>query len=166
MSKLIILRGNSGSGKSTVAQIIAKCSSHKIAHIASDSYRVDMLFPKPVDFTLWYPLVRHNTLYCLKHGYDVILDSIFSATSNNKKLLNEFLDELHPKDNFIFTFDVDFDETVRRHQSRQKRYEFSDKDMRDWYKPIEKLDYNFEFIIPQSKTLEQTVEFIRNTVGI
>lgn len=166
MSKLIILRGNSGSGKSTVALALAKDSARKIAIIDADHYRQDMLFPKPIEKDTLAALMSQNVLYLLEYGYTVIWDSIFYANDRNKAYLGKFLTELHPRDNFIFNFDVSFEETARRHHMRSKSNDFSTEDMKAWYHPVERLGYDFEYLVPEGNTLEQTARFIKQTAGL
>jgi predicted kinase len=166
MSKLIILRGNSGSGKSTVALALAKDSTAKIAIIDADHYRQGMLFPKPIEKDDLAALMSQNVLYCLEQGYTVIWDSIFYANDRNKAYLGKFLTELHPSDNFIFDFDVSFEETARRHGLRSKSNDFSVEDMKERYHPIESLGYDFEYPVPESNTTEQTISFIKQTVSL
>ncbi|GAC1388212.1 MAG: kinase [Candidatus Saccharimonadales bacterium] len=166
MSKLIILRGNSGSGKTTVATQIAKNTTHKTAVVDADQYRVHMFFPLGECGHDFEAIMSHNVQYCLEHGYDVIWDSIFYANDKNKTYLARFLTELHPTDNFIFNFDVSFEETVRRHNFRHKKNDFGPDQMKKWYKPVEDLGYDFEYRIPESNSLEQTVAYIRQTTGI
>jgi len=166
MSKLIILRGNSGSGKSTVATKLAKARSTKTAVIDADQYRVNMLFPRGECGPDFETIMSYNVKYCLEHNYDVLWDSIFYANEKNKQYLGMFLTELHPKDNFIFNFDVSFEETVRRHNLRAKSNDFSIEEMKEWYHPIEKLGYDFEYLIPESSSLEETITTIKKTAGI
>lgn len=166
MSKLIILRGNSGSGKSTIALALAKASAKKIAIIDADHYRVNMLFPKPIEKDDLAALMKQDVLYCLEQEYTVIWDSIFYANDRNKEYLGKFLTELHPKENFIFDFDVSFEETARRHSLRPKSSAFSVEDMKEWYHPIESLGYDFEYSIPEHNTIEQTISFIKQTAKL
>jgi predicted kinase len=164
MSKLIILRGNSGSGKSTVAKSIAQSADHKIAIIDADAYRVDMLFPKPIHKDDFAELMQHNVLYCLNKGYDVIWDSIFHANDRNREYLGNVLKNLHPADNFIFNFKTSFEETALRHATRHKSNDFDIDAMKEWYQPNEELGYDFEYTIPESSSLNETVSFIKETV--
>jgi predicted kinase len=166
MSKLIILRGNSGSGKSTVAELIAKDASTKIAIIDADYYRVNMLFPKPIDKDDLAALMYQDVLYCLEHGYTVIWDSIFYANDRNKEYLGNFIIKTHPKDNYIFNFDISFEETVRRHKQRNKSSDFTDEEMKGWYHPIESLGYDFEYTIPEASSANESIAFIKQTAGI
>ena len=166
MSKLIILRGNSGSGKSTVAGLIAKNMTSKLAVVDADYYRVAMLFPKPFDGNDLAALMQQDVLYCLEHGYNVLWDSIFYANGKNKEYLGKFLTKLHPADNFIFNFDVSFEETAIRHEQRPKSNDFTVEEMRGWYHPVETLGYDFEYQIPETNTLEKTVSFIQEIAHI
>jgi energy-coupling factor transporter ATP-binding protein EcfA2 len=166
MSKLIILRGNSGSGKSTIANLIAKSATTKTAIVDADYYRVTMLFPKPFDGDDLGALMRQDVLYCLNHDYTVFWDSIFYATDTNKEYLGEVLVKQHPSDNYIFNFDVSLAEAVRRHELRPKSNDFTTEEMKSWYKPVEKLGFEFEYQIPESYTIEETVEFIKQTAGL
>ncbi|MGF7229680.1 MAG: AAA family ATPase [Candidatus Saccharibacteria bacterium] len=166
MSKLIILRGNSGSGKSTVARELVKDTTRKTAIIAGDYYREHMLFPKGQYGEALGDLMALNVKYCLDHDFDVIWDSIFFAHERNRNYLAQILAKYHPQDNFIFNFDVSFEETARRHQTRELRHAFSAEQMREWYQPVESLGYDFEFTIPETNSVEQSVTFIRKTVNL
>ncbi len=166
MSKLIIFRGNSGSGKSTVALEIARAAVNKLAIIDADNYREAMLFPKPVIKEDLAALMSHNVLYCLNNGYDVIWDSIFYANDRNREFFAKFFKDQHPDDNFIFNFDISIDETVRRHTTRPKSSAFSADEMKKWYQPVEKLGYNSEYTIPDEYTIEQTIKYIKEVSGI
>jgi predicted kinase len=166
MPKLIILRGNSGSGKSAVALEIAKSSKNKIAIIDADMYRVTMLWPKPFAKDDLAALMRQDVIYCLNHGYAVIWDSIFHANDINKEYLGEFLTKLHPNDNYIFNFDVSFEETARRHQQSQNSNNFTAEEMKEWYRPVENLGYKFEYPIAEQSSLNETVSYIKSIANI
>lgn len=161
MSKLIILRGNSGSGKSTVAKTIAKAAGHQLAVVDADAYRVGMFHPLGECGEDVAELMAHNVRFCLERGYDVFWDSIFYAHDRNRKYLEDFIRQHHPADNFIFNFDVSWEETVRRHQTRHKRHDFDAETMREWYKPVESLGYDFEYTVPEKNSIEDTVDYIR-----
>ena len=166
MSKLVILRGNSGSGKSTVARELVKDTTRKMAIIAGDYYREHMLFPKGQYGEALGDLMALNVKYCLDHDFDVIWDSIFFAHDRNRNYLAQILKDYHPQDNFIFNFDVSFEETARRHQTRELRHAFSPEQMREWYQPVESLGYDFEFTILETNSVEQSVAFIRETASL
>ncbi len=166
MSKLIILRGNSGSGKSTVALKLAEAADGKIAIIAGDYYRQHMLFPKGECGEAVGDLMAQNVDYCLSHGYIVLLDSIFYAHDINKQYLGTMLTNNGGENNYIFNFDVSFEETARRHQTRPLKDAFSSEQMKDWFKPVEPLGYDYEFTIPETSTVKQSVSFILKTAKL
>ena len=166
MSKLIILRGNSGSGKSTVAKSLAMSSAHKVAVVDADAYRVGMFHPLGQCREDVAELMAHNVRFCLERGYDVIWDSIFYANDRNRVYLGDFFAHQHPQENYIFNFDVSWYETVRRHQTRHKRHDFDAETMREWYRPVETLGYKFEYTVPEHSTAAESVDYIRRVSGL
>lgn len=166
MSKPIILRGNSGSGKTTVAKTIAKASKRRMAVVDADMYRVQMFFPWGECGEDVGQLMAHNVRFCLERGYDVFWDSIFYAHQRNKDYIDNFFREYHPQDDYIFNFDVSYDETVRRHQTRHKKDDFDAEAMRKWYQPVEPLGHSFEHTIPEDSGLEQTIDTIKRVCGL
>jgi adenylate kinase family enzyme len=79
MPKLIMLRGNAGSGKSTVAQELAKTASHKIALVEEGAYRIHMFFPVGEFASEVRALMAQNVAFALEYGFDVLWVSIFHA---------------------------------------------------------------------------------------
>ncbi|MEU2872757.1 AAA family ATPase [Streptomyces olivoreticuli] len=77
-TRLIVLRGNSGSGKTTTAKRIREAYGRGIAIVGQDTARRTILHETgPVWATLG--LVDTMARYCLDQGYHVILDGIFSS---------------------------------------------------------------------------------------
>lgn len=166
-SKLIILRGHSGSGKSTTAKILQERSSRPLIIVEQDLYRVDILRSIPdntVVNEMTRQMVRDNSLMILEHGYDVVIEGILYFPKS-KPIFDELILK-HPTNNYMFRFDVSFDETLRRHRTREKSADFGEPEMREWYKEQEPSGYDFERVIPESFTLEEAVEFIQKTVGL
>lgn len=166
--KLIILRGPSGSGKSTVAKILFESAKRKTALIDQDYYR--FIFKpagggsKPNSDTI-HKMILHNVLQALSDGYDVILEGILSVKSYGK-ILDEVFAK-HPKDNYIFYFDISFEETIRRHKTRiVKNTQFGESDMREWYSAAHRSNHEFEHIIPESFTIKDTTQYIKEVIGI
>ena len=71
----------------------------------------------------------------------------------------------HPRNTHLFYFDVSFAETVRRHNGRAKAALFNEADMRRWYRPHDLLGYDFERVIDERSTLDDTVSLIRGAIA-
>lgn len=162
-TRLIILRGPCGAGKSTVASRLLE-SPRPTALIEQDPYRFIFnvregeMYSKTVR-----QMIRDNVLGALGNGFDVILEGILS-TKGYRDVFSTLFRE-HPRNNYLFYLDVSFEETVRRHSGRAKAALFSEVDMRAWYKPRDVLGYDFERVIDEDSTLDDTLMLIRSAVA-
>lgn len=161
-TKFIVLRGPSGSGKSTVSKLLLEGATHKIALIEQDYYR--FIFKpagggsKPNSDAI-HEMIKQNVITALSHGYDVILEGILSVKSYDAVL--ESIYSVHPNNNFVYYFDISFEETVRRHATRpDKMQQFSATDMEEWYPASKKSRQIHENIIPESYSIEDTLKKI------
>jgi adenylate kinase family enzyme len=165
MPKLIILRGNSGSGKSTVAKALFEQATKPTVLVEQDHYR--FIF-KPAGGTLnsksIHKMIKANVLTALEDDYDVILEGIFTVKSW-KVIFDEIFEE-HPDQNFIFCFDISFDETIKRHRTKPNKNEWSEADMKDWYNPNDVMGYEFEHIINEKSSKDETINKIKKVAGI
>lgn len=164
-SKLIILRGPSGSGKSTVAKALFKAATRQTALIEQDHYR--FIF-KPagghINSKTIHEMILQNTLTALNHGYDVILEGIFTVKSYGE--IFEALFREHQAENYMFYFDISFEETLKRHATRETAHLFGEKDMRAWYPASGPSKYDFEQIISEQNTVQETLRQIRQAAGV
>ena len=89
-SKLIILRGPSASGKSTVATELFKKATRNTCLIEQDYYRF-MFRPRDhgskQNSATMHKMITNNVLTALSDGYDVIAEGIFST----KSYANDFI---------------------------------------------------------------------------
>lgn len=76
MGKLIILRGNSGSGKTTVAKELQKKFGHNTMLISQDEVRRNILWVKDGIDTKALPLMIELLKYGSEHSNIVILEGI------------------------------------------------------------------------------------------
>ncbi len=164
-SKLIILRGPSGSGKSTIAKLLFKKAKRKVCLIDQDHYR--FIF-KPAgggskaNGSTIHKMIESDVLIALKDGYDVILEGILSVKSYSEVLESIF--NKHPKENYIFYFDVSFKETLKRHAARTlKAPKFGEQEMKGWYPAAHRSNHKLERVIPERFSIKDTVGFIKKT---
>ena len=130
MGKLIILRGNSGSGKTTVAKALQKKLGRNTMLISQDEIRRNMLWVDDGIDTKALPLMAELLRYGRKHSEFSILEGIMYEEWYNS--LFKLANELYGSNVYAYYFDLSFEETVRRHGTRNR--EFGEEDMRKWWK--------------------------------
>ena len=155
---LIVLRGPSGSGKSSAAKMLRASQEGRIALIEQDYLRRTLLREKDIAGGLNIELIKTTVLLALQNSYHVILEGIFDA-SRYEQMFEEILRN-HPKNNHFFYFDISFEETLRRHEYRPDKQDFGETKMRRWYKEKDFLACVQETIIPEIYSLDQTVDNI------
>lgn len=102
-------------------------------------------------------LLEIAAIHCLNRGHNVILEGIFNASRYGGMLARV---AAHTSDARFYSFDLAFEETVKRHSTRSQSTVFSDKDMRDWYHGWQPLSFISEMRIVADETPEQIVERI------
>jgi adenylate kinase family enzyme len=162
---LIILRGPSGAGKSTVAKELFKQAKKPMVLIGQDYYR--FIF-KPAggkaNSKSIHQMIKANALIALQDNYDVILEGIFNVKSYKETFAKIFA--VHTSDNYVFTFDISFEETLRRHRTKPNKDEWSETDMKDWYHPKDFMGYDFEYIVTEASSAKKTAKKIKEITGI
>lgn len=131
MRKLIVIRGNSSSGKTTVALELQKMLGRNTMLISQDVVRRDILYVKDGENTLALPLLKELLLYGYAHSEIVILEGILR--SDWYKPLFELAVQLFQTNIYAYYFDLTFEETLKRHQTSPKCTKFGEKEMRKWW---------------------------------
>jgi hypothetical protein len=120
---LIVLRGSSGSGKSTVASAIRDAYGRGLAWVPQDLIRRVILREKDRPGGVNIGLIDHVARYTLDHGYHVVLDGIFHADRYEPMLARLGRDHLGVTR--FYYLDVSLEETFRRHTTRPQAAEFT-----------------------------------------
>jgi predicted kinase len=163
-TKFIVLRGNSGSGKSGVARAVRLAQGEPMAYIEQDCLRRIILKEKDIAGGLNIQLIKETVLFSLRNSYHVILEGLL-LKKRYEGMFEELL-KLHPSNNHFFYFDVSLEETLKRHQTKINKDEFGEVEMRDWYKETDLLHCAEEEIIPESNSLEESVKQILSSAGL
>lgn len=156
--RLIVLRGNSGSGKSTVAKALRDAYGRGVAWVGQDLIRRTILRENDRPGGANIGLIDQVTRYALDHDYHVVLDGIFYAERYGPMLAG--LSRDHPGRSYFYYLDVCLDETARRHATRPQAAEFGLAQMRDWYRPRDLLSSVSERVIPETSTVQETIDSI------
>jgi len=163
--KLIIIRGNSGSGKSVVAERLREEIDGKVSIVGLDTLRRTILKePDQLENTDIIGLIEQTVTYCLSNDYTVIVEGILSKPKY-KDMLMKIVDSADC-DNHIYYIDVSLEETIKRHKTKPIADEVTDKQLTSWYQPKNYLDVPNEIIVDESSTLEDTVALIKFNIGI
>ena len=157
-TKLIVLRGNSGSGKSTVSHALRDAYGRGLAWVSQDLIRRIILKEKDVPGGVNIGLIDQVVRYCLDHGQHVVLDGILCTPRYGQMLAG--LNRDHLGSSQFYYLDVSLDETLRRHAARLQTAEFGPDDMRGWYCQRDLLSSIHERVVPETSTLQQTVALI------
>ncbi|MEV0084977.1 kinase [Saccharopolyspora sp. NPDC050642] len=157
-TRLVVLRGNSGSGKSSVALAARARLGRTCALIPQDLMRRTVLKERDVPNGFNIGLISTVARYALDSGYHVIIEGILSSERYSSMLTRLAAD--HRGGTRFYYLDVSFAETVRRHSTRPQAAEFGPGDMRDWYRHRDLLHLPGEQVIPETSGLEDTTNRI------
>jgi adenylylsulfate kinase-like enzyme len=158
-TRLIILRGNSASGKTTIAHELRKrLPEFQIAIVSQDVIRRDVLRDRADPGASNIELIDIIVRFSLDHGYHVVLEGILHTPTYSEMLCRLVAD--HSGLTRSYFVDVPFDETLKRHATKATANAYGEVEMRRWYIPNDRLDCLCETTIPASSTLDESVSLI------
>ena len=161
---LIILRGNSGCGKTSTARLLQRQLGYGTMLVSQDVVRREMLRVKDSESNPAIQLIYDLCMYGNNVGYTVILEGILSNKKYGamlQRLLNDF-----QGDKLVYYFDISFEETMRRHATKPNAHEFGELEMRRWWKEKDYLDFENEFLIRNDTSQEDLINMILKTTSI
>ena len=158
MSKLILLRGNSGSGKTTVARALQRKFGRNTLLLSQDTVRREMLWAEDGPDTQALPLLRELLVYGKQHCETVLLEGILRADWY-RPLFTAAVQAFGSRI-FAYYYDLPFEETVRRHQTRPQKEAFGAQEMRLWWNEQDWIGFIPETRMDQTLTPDQAVERI------
>lgn len=163
MSKLIIIRGNSGSGKTTLARALQHKFGSNTMVISQDVIRRDMLWVKDGIGTEALPLLINLIQYGKKHSEIVILEGILYSDVY-KELFHTAVREFSAEISAYY-YDLPFEETLLRHQSKSNCHEFGEEAMRRWWRENDYIGFIPEKTLSAEISLEDAIEMIFQEVN-
>jgi len=158
MSKMIILRGNSGSGKSTVAKALQKRIGNGAFLISQDNVRREMLWEKSGQHNQAVSLLQNLVNYGYQNCEVSILEGILSTGTYDD--LFSLIEKTYNRQILAYYFDIPFEETLRRHSQKLYAHEVGEIQLRKWWREKDLLKNINEKMIYKETNVDDIVELI------
>jgi len=140
----MILRGNSGSGKTTIA-IRLRALATDLVIVSQDVVRREILGTRDVADNPSIGLIGLVARYALDRGGNVVVEGILHAPRYGAMLRSLVAD--HQGVSRAYVMDVPFEETLRRHATKCTADEFGEAEMRAWWHGLQLVDGLAESVI-------------------
>ncbi|MEW1724729.1 AAA family ATPase [Streptomyces sp. NPDC093109] len=164
VTRLVVLRGNSASGKSTVAAGLRDRFGRGLAVVGQDNLRRVVLRERDRPGAANIGLLDLTARYALDAGYHVVVEGILYADHYATMLTRLRADHRGPTHGYYLN--VPFAETLARHATKPIADDVSEAQLRDWYRPFDLLPDGIETVIGADSTLETTVDRIMLDTGL
>ncbi|MDW6065111.1 kinase [Streptomyces sp. FXJ1.4098] len=163
-TRLVVLRGNSASGKSSVAAGLRDGFGRGLALVGQDHLRRVVLREHDRPGAANIGLIDTVARYALDAGYHVVVEGILYADHYGDMLARLRADHRGPT--YGFYLDVPLEETLARHATKPQAEEYGEAEMRSWYRERDLLPGGIETVIGVHSTLAETVERIMLDTGL
>lgn len=157
-TKIIILRGNSGSGKTTISKKLQKKLGHGTLLIPQDVVRREMLYVKDGVDTKAVDLLIQLIMYGKENCACVILEGILNSHWY-RRLFETIKYEFNNKI-YAYYFDIPFEETLLRHKGKSNANEFGEAEMKRWWMEKDYINIISEQTISKDMTEDEIVDMI------
>lgn len=162
-SRLIIIRGNSGSGKSMLAQAIREARPRGVAIVAHDVLRRQVLHVRDHPGALSVPYIELSARFALDNGLHVVVEGILHSESYGAMLTE--LRHDHRGVTRCYRYDLDLDETLRRHRTKPLAAEVTEDAVRSWYRPSDPVAGLDETLFDADMSREDALSTVLGEVG-
>jgi hypothetical protein len=163
-TRLIVIRGNSASGKSAVAAEIRRRHGHGLAIVGQDNLRRQVLREWDVPGGANIDLIARTAGFALDRGFHVIVEGILRADHYGDMLTALIADRVGVAR--AYYLDVPWAETLRRHATKPQATEYGEGEMRGWYRERDLLPGGLEQIIPATSSLDEIVRRMMTESGL
>lgn len=160
--KIVILRGPSSSGKSTIAKLIAD-QTGAVAVIEQDKLTEDVFNHQEGFKEATRDAIKGLVEVALQHDFKVLLDGILNV-AYYQEYFNE-LTEAH-QDHVLFVYiNASFETTLQRHAERDKSKLFGKEEMAGWFAKSKPLAKHGELVIGDNIPADQAAQKIIKAAG-
>lgn len=153
---LVVLRGNSASGKSTVARRVQReLPRGRVAVIGQDHVRRELLWEHDSGPGDTIGLVEVMVRHCLARGRITVLEGIFRSARYQQ--MCERLIAGHDGPSLVYYLDVSLPETLRRHALKSIADHVSDEQVASWYVNNDVLALPGEIVLDERQSEDELV---------
>ncbi|GAB7110369.1 kinase [Streptomyces phaeofaciens JCM 4814] len=163
-TRLVVLRGNSASGKSSVAAGLRDRFGRGLALVGQDNLRRTVLRERDLPGAANIGLIDTVARYALDAGYHVVVEGILYADRYGEMLARLRAD--HRGRTHAYYLHVPWHETLARHATKPIADEVAEAQLRDWYRELDLLPDAHETIVPARSTLTETITQIMTDTGL
>ncbi|WP_327175070.1 kinase [Streptomyces sp. NBC_01335] len=163
-TRLVVLRGNSASGKSAVAAGVRERFGRGVALVGQDNLRRTVLRERDRPGAANVGLIDAVARYALDAGFHVVLEGILYADHYGGMLARLRADHRGPT--YGYYLDVPFEETLRRHATKPIAEVVGVDDLLSWYRPLDLLPGGAETVVGASSALADTVDRVLRETGL
>lgn len=160
---LIIIRGNSGSGKTTIAKRLQRELGRGTMLIQQDVVRREILRVKETPDNPSDQLMLQMAQFGEQKDYAVIIEGILSAKKHAAwlhELVRSWRGHCH-----VYYFDIPFEETLKRHVTKPNAHEFGEAEMREWWKEHDTLGVDRERVIMQEQSADEIIRMMCDEIA-
>jgi hypothetical protein len=166
-TRLIVIRGNSASGKSSVAAGLREKFGRNLAIVGQDNLRRIVLRERDRPGGANIGLIDLTVRYALDNGFHVVVEGILYADRYGTMLQD--LVRAHQGVTRCYYLNVPFKETVLRHATKpdaEYLAHVNEGHLRDWYREKDLLPNGLETVVDAASTLDDTVQQILSESGL
>ena len=160
--KIIILRGNSGSGKTTISKKLQKKLGYGTLLISQDVVRREILYVKDGVGTKAIDLMIQLIMYGRENCAYVILEGNLDSAWYHR--LFETIKYEFNHGIYAYYFDLSFEETLLRHKLKPNTNDFGEAEMKKWWKEKDFIDIFSEQIIRENMGEDDIIDMILDHV--
>ncbi|MEV6019976.1 MULTISPECIES: M15 family metallopeptidase [unclassified Streptomyces] len=164
-TRLVVIRGNSASGKSSVAQGLRDHYGRGVAIVGQDVIRRNVLREHDTACGANIALLGRIAREALNAGFHVVLEGILYADRYGHMITSLVRD--HRGVSACYYLDVPLEATLVRHASKADASylaQVTDSHLTSWYRELDLLPGGLETVIPADSTLHDTVaRIVRET---
>ena len=162
-TRLIIIRGNSGTGKSALAAAVRAARPRGVAIVGHDQLRREILHVRDYPGTPAAGFVDLSARYALDCGLHTVVEGILHDEIYGG-LLRQLITD-HRGLSRCYRYDVSFEETLRRHATKPKAAEFGEAEMRQWWRDADPLVGTAEAVIDAESSLTDSLQRVLADCG-